>query len=400
MLRPRPTSWAVRHAIVATGPGSTNAAPLLVDDGRVSDTTSGQALDLSGCLVLPGFINAHEHLEFALFPRLGKGPYRNAGEWYADISKPDEPPIQEHLLIPKRDRLVWGGLRNLVCGVTTVSHHNPPDGGVFGWDFPVHVLRSQGWAHSVGLDPAFAERHAATLAHAPFIIHLGESVDGSSGDELSALAAAGALTARTVLVHGVDLSPALLAQVRRAGASIIWCPSSNDFLLRKTIGRNAFAVGIPICLGSDSPLTAAGDWLDEIRSAAGTGLRSPDQIYRMLFDDARKVLRLLRGRGTLTSGALADLIAIADTGAAPADALANLELHLVMLAGEIKLVSGEYAERLPRAEVERLEPLRYRQRDFLVDAPVTRLLAQAKSILGQVRLSGKEVSSGVSEHPA
>jgi len=32
----------------------------------------GVELDLEGLQVLPGLINAHDHLEFALFPRLGQ----------------------------------------------------------------------------------------------------------------------------------------------------------------------------------------------------------------------------------------------------------------------------------------------------------------------------------------
>ena len=359
----------------------------------MSDTTGGRALDLGGSLVLPGFVNAHDHLEFALFPRLGAGPYSNAREWYADVFKPGEPPVREQLQIPKRDRLLWGGLRNLLCGVTTVSNHNPYDEETFSSDFPVRVVRQQGWAHSVDLDPDFAERFAATPAESPFIIHLGESVDGSSREELAALDAAGALTARTVLVHAVDLSPALLAQVRAAGASLIWCPSSNDFLLGKTIRPDAFGDGMSVCLGSDSPLTAAGDWFDEIAAAADSGLCPADQLYRMLFDDARRVLRLPSREGTLERGATADLIAIADRGLTPADAILNPELHLAMLAGKVKLVSREYADRLPSDETESLEPLRYGRQDFLVDAPVARLLSQAQAILGGVRLSGKPVST-------
>ena len=43
---------------------------------RAATIADKRALDLSGFLILPGLINAHDHLEFALF-RLGKGPYRN-----------------------------------------------------------------------------------------------------------------------------------------------------------------------------------------------------------------------------------------------------------------------------------------------------------------------------------
>src|SRR5262249_9678507 len=100
--------------------------------GKASALSNGRrSLGLSGFLLLPGLINAHDHLEFALFPRLGKGGYQNFVEWAEDIHQPDQSPVREHRAVPKSTRLWWGGIRNLVAGVTTVCHHNPYDAETF-----------------------------------------------------------------------------------------------------------------------------------------------------------------------------------------------------------------------------------------------------------------------------
>jgi len=60
-------------------------------------------MDLAGHLILPGLINAHDHLEFNLYPRLGRGPYPNAGSLGRVTSyHPRESPIREQLAIPKK----------------------------------------------------------------------------------------------------------------------------------------------------------------------------------------------------------------------------------------------------------------------------------------------------------
>src|SRR5579875_763838 len=47
-------------------------------DSRISHATqTANIIRLDGYIVLPGLINAHDHLEFGMFPRRGSGPYPN-----------------------------------------------------------------------------------------------------------------------------------------------------------------------------------------------------------------------------------------------------------------------------------------------------------------------------------
>ena len=75
-------------ARVALGATAAEHIDLDIERGRIrpwkSSTIDGPELDLAGYLILPGLINCHDHLEFNLFPRLGRGPYDNASSWAAD----------------------------------------------------------------------------------------------------------------------------------------------------------------------------------------------------------------------------------------------------------------------------------------------------------------------------
>ncbi len=350
-------SWSLTGARVALGPRKSQLTNLEIRDGRIVDIGSSaesvhtrRQLDFSGCIILPGLINSHDHLEFSLFPRLGRGPYRNAGDWARDIYRPDQSPLRELLGIPLVARLIWGGVRNLLSGVTTVCHHNRYYPKVFSRRFPVRVPRSFGWAHSLEFSPELMKRLRRTPRAWPFVMHAGEAVDRQGKDEVFQLDAMGALDSRTVLVHGVALGCRGLDLVKERGASIVWCPSSNLFLLGRTLRTAAFESGVRVALGTDSAMTGQGSLLAELRIAHRLRRVSSSRLYDMVTSDAAGAMRLSAGEGSLVPGGVADLLVVPDRGQTPAATLLKLrsgEIRMVMVGGEVKLASPELADQLP-----------------------------------------------------
>jgi len=382
-------------ARVAVSASDSLRADLTVQRGRIRFSAGARrghnALDLRGFLILPGLINAHDHLEFNLFPRLGHKHYENATAWAEDIYCPEQAPIRQHLQVPKPLRLLWGGIKNLLAGVTSVSHHNPYQAAVFERQFPVRVIKRFGWAHSLRFCSNVEERFRQTPPDAPFIIHAGEGRDAQARREIYQLDEAAVLASSTVIVHGVALEPEDLGLIKTRGASVVWCPSSNYFTLGRTLSPKVFEAGIPVALGTDSALTADGDFLDELAVAhRHAGLH---QIYDMVTDCAARILCLKSGEGFIRDGAVADLLIVSDTGQSPAEALASIRPELVIVNGKLKLLSLEMADRLQLWNLAGFEPIGVEGRGWsFIDCPVSAAKEHATRYLGSdFRLAGKKV---------
>jgi cytosine/adenosine deaminase-related metal-dependent hydrolase len=351
-------------------------------------------IDLSGYLILPGLINAHDHLEFNLFPRLGHGPYTNAAAWAADIYRPGGSLVSDHLSVPKATRLFWGGLKNLLSGVTTVAHHNPYQPEVFTSAFPLRVVKRFGWAHSLDFNDDVPARFRSTPRRWPFVIHAGEGTDRRSREELSRLDQLRILRARSVLVHAVAADADALSTIARTQTSLIWCPSSNLFMLGRTVDPAVLDSGTRIALGSDSALTAEGDLLDELRVARHISSLDSERLYRMVTTDAARILRLTAGEGTIEKGTVADLLVLRGRNRTPGESLFCALPELVIVGGNIRLVSESLAGRIAPHLRHPLQRIQLEGRGaWFTDLDLrSAFAAAAPALRNDIRLAGRRVS--------
>ena len=315
--------------------------------------------DVDGAFVLPGLINAHDHLELNHYGRLKfSARYGNVSEWIDDMRPrlAADAAILDGRRRPLSDRLFIGALKNLVSGVTTVAHHNPFYRELR--DMPIRVLKRYGWAHSFGLERGASgangegggvvrDRFRATASDAPFFVHLAEGIDAHAKAELDRLEAIGCLAANTVLVHGVAIDPSGWRRLARAGAAVVWCPASNMFLFGDTIdmGRVAAARATErVALGTDSRLTGSRDLLDELRIAYESSPVAREALLPMVTWRAADVIRQPQ-LGRLVAGAPADLIVLPPIAHTAADALlatTRRDVGLVVLGGQPMVGSQEF----------------------------------------------------------
>ena len=297
----RPRGLALMNARVV-GPAGVIARSLRVAGGRVAGVggrpmAGDVVVDLEGAFIYPGLINAHDHLELDNFPRLKwRERYDNVREWAAGFQPrfKTDPALIEAMAPALADRLLIGGLKNVLAGVTTVAHHNPLHAPLRRGDYPVRVVRHYGWSHSLLLDgdEAVAKACRRTPPGWPWIIHAAEGTDVEAAGELGRLDALGCLRANTVLVHGVGLTAAGRARLLETGGGLVWCPASNEFMLGATVKLGELRQAGRVALASNSRLSGSRDLLDELRCAAATGQASPAELFRMVTTDAAALLRL------------------------------------------------------------------------------------------------------------
>lgn len=344
--------FALMNAPLITPDGLQNE-PVVIETGRrqiLPQNKENEApVNLEGYMIYPALVNAHDHLELNHFPRTKfQDTYPNAREWSADVSKRlDESPYLELRKVPLNDRCFIGGLKNLLCGATLVAHHNPLHPPLKKNYFPTRVLQKYRWSHSLYLSsPNEIRKSYLEADQHKWMIHLAEGTDDFAASELGVLDELGVLGPNTVLIHGVGLSEADTQLAIERGASLVWCPSTNFYLLGQTANVQQWAAAGQLMLGSDSRLTADGDLLDELGAAQRTGQLSDQALLRLVTTNPRQ---LLSSNENLEKQLRADFLVL-PYHPDPYQALINTsraDLSLVMRGGQVVIGDPELVKKFP-----------------------------------------------------
>lgn len=371
-----PLRWWAPHALPVTAPPARDVL-VTIEDGRITALEARVSRDRAaelgaelhdGCVIAPGFVNAHAHLEYAAYDALVDG--LSFAAWIGDHIHRKRRLAPEHM----RASAELGVQEALHAGITCIGDasfsgdaaHAMHDAGLRGRVY-LEVFGGATDDEAAGQVEACLQRLEALPSsdlldlgispHAPYTVgeplyrrvaatglpwmtHLLESPD-----ELAFLAGHGPLFTQladrgiepprwpagqpvqalaelfgphVVAVHLSQAGPAELEVLAASGAALAHCPRSNA---RLGCGRLDLAAadraGITIGLGTDSPSSAGPlDPFAEIRCAlevhrAATGdatWPSLARLLRMATLDAARALGY-EDLGSLDVGSHADLVA-------------------------------------------------------------------------------------------
>jgi cytosine/adenosine deaminase-related metal-dependent hydrolase len=346
--------------------------------GVGADPHSGdRVVDLQGDRILPGLINSHDHLQLNSLPRAESAKlYRHVRDWIGEVDarRLSDPAFEAGVAVARDERLLIGGIKNILGGTTTVAHHDPLYPFLLNDDYPTTVVEHYGWSHStyVDGDESVENSYRRTPADWPWIIHAAEGLDADASEEFERLEALGCLGPNTLLVHGIALTHAQQMRLKDAGAGLIWCPSSNLTLFGKTAQITELARHGCLALGTDSRLSGARDLLDELRIAGEVGGLDTQALERLATSDSARLLRL-PDRGVLRVGARADILILpAQRGLGSAS---RSDVRLVLIRGIVRYGDRDIAHCAEPAS--QWADIRVDGRSKILDTRIAALLRRA-----------------------
>jgi cytosine/adenosine deaminase-related metal-dependent hydrolase len=289
---------------------SRDVSSLEILDGVITqcspDKVGGDGIDGREGILTPGLINSHEHLDFDLYEMLGTPPYKDYREWAMGLHAGYKTEINEIEKIPRRLREMWGVVRNLLNGVTTVINHGARLDCTC---FPITVIDHFQDLHSVGFEKNWKLKlNDVRRLGMPCVIHAGEGIGERSHAEITDLIRANVFARKIIGVHGVAMD----ASQAEHFEALVWCPATNDFMLHTQPDIQILKTKTTILFGTDSTLTSAWNIREHLRFARSRGLLNDEELFESCTSAPADIWELNAGR--IRPGEEASLVISKGTG--------------------------------------------------------------------------------------
>jgi cytosine/adenosine deaminase-related metal-dependent hydrolase len=304
-------------------------------------------IHFQNAMAFPGLINAHDHLDFNLFPQLGGKIFNNYTEWGAHIHREYKSRIDEIMKIPANLRSKWGVYKNLLCGVTTVVNHGEK---LELQEELISVFEGAQVLHSVHFEKGWRWKLNHPLkSKVPLTMHTGEGTDRLAFDEINRLTRWNLLKRKLIGIHAVAMTE---TQAKKFGA-VVWCPQSNYFLLNQTAAVNKLGKCADIMFGTDSTLTGEWDIWEHLRFARKLQLLDDAELYQTISETPASIFGL--NRGAILPGKEADIVVAGikqqKAGLSTFFAITPHDLLLVMQQGELRLFDASLIPQNPAIDL-------------------------------------------------
>jgi hypothetical protein len=383
--------WVLRGKILTPEAAISNGS-VVVDGQKILEVgndivppSTARQISVEG-IVLPAFIDLHNHLTWNVFPRWRPArKFSNRYEW-------QEVPEYDRLLRTPQGRLIREGLgceANLFAEVRAIIGGAASVVGSFGVpNSPDGNKCIDGLARNLDLRPEFPPYSASAttcegdasgfppgslgvvanevfpfeIAHGRYtyyqcelkngrlrsvLIHLaeGSQTDASARREFRMLKAQNMLMDGLIVIHGAALTLPDFQHMREKNVGLIWSPRSNDELYGGTANiPAAMQAGVTIAIAPDWSPTGSAGMLQELNYAASKySYINPEKLVDMATSIPARLARVNDRIGKLEKGLYADILVIRQRGSSPYQAVVTAtpaDIRLVMISG--RPIYGDY----------------------------------------------------------
>jgi 5-methylthioadenosine/S-adenosylhomocysteine deaminase len=380
-------------AIAAIGPSATLPNP------AAAVTAPG--------IIIPGFIDLHNHLTWNVLPRwIPSRKFNNRYEWQ-DTAEYDRVLVQPHNAVLNAaacESEIYAEIKAIAGGATSVvgsllpSKESPHAGDcaiglarnldvASGFNFkqpgPNDPCLAKGDPSPPLLDVADNEVFPFELTHPRFdylacelaasnlkalIVHLSEgaNTDSSAHREFTMLDREGLLQPGLVIIHGTAIRPQEFPDMAKNKVGLVWSPRSNDELYGSTTNITAaLSAGVAVAIAPDwSPSGSAGMLQEMGYIARRYPSVAANDLVAMATSIPARLARIDDKVGSLTPGRLADFVVINTKidphGPRPLAAVANANpanIALVVVGGQPIYGDPELLAQTPLPAGAKLEAL-------------------------------------------